>query len=67
MPGVKKATSVSVAQCGLRDPVIRNVFRIVTDFKKHWQECYVPKLTVAENASPNPLPSFDWIQINYQF
>jgi len=50
-----------------KTPVIRNVFRIVTDFKKHWQECYIPKLTVAENASPNPLPSFDWIPINYQF
>ncbi len=50
-----------------KTPVIRNVFRIVTDFKKHWQECYIPKLTVAQNASLNPTPSFDWIPINYQF
>jgi hypothetical protein len=50
-----------------KTPVVRNVFRIVADYKKHWQECYIPKLTVSQNASPNPTPSFDWTPINYQF
>jgi hypothetical protein len=50
-----------------RDPVIQNIFRIETDFKKHWKECYIPKLTVMENAAPNPLPSFDWNAVDYPF
>jgi hypothetical protein len=50
-----------------KSPVIHNIFRIVTDFKKHWKECYIPKFTVMENAAPNPMPSFDWDARNYPF
>ena len=48
-----------------KSPVIHNIFRVVTDFKKHWKECYIPRLTVMEG--PNPTPSFDWDAINYPF
>lgn len=46
---------------------IRNIFNVITDFNKHWQECYIPTLTVVVGAQPNPLPSFDWNAINYPF
>jgi hypothetical protein len=50
-----------------KSPIIRNVFQIRTDFKKHWMECYIPKLTVNENVTPNPSPSTHWDAISYPF
>jgi hypothetical protein len=48
-------------------PVIWNVFRIVSHFEKHWQECYIPKYEATENASSAPVASFDWHAIDYSF
>ena len=45
-------------------PFIRNIFRVAPDFKKYWQECYIPKFALQQNE---PKPSFDWIAINYPF
>jgi hypothetical protein len=50
-----------------KNPVIRNTFNVITDFDKHWKECYIPKLTVVDAAIPNPVPSFDWALVDYPF
>ena len=50
-----------------KSPVINNIFRTVTNFQNHWQECYIPKMDVLPNSSPTPTPSFDWEPVNYNF
>jgi hypothetical protein len=50
-----------------KTPVIRSIFRIVTDFKKHWKQCYIPRLEVLANAWARPTPSFDWDAVKYPF
>jgi hypothetical protein len=50
-----------------KSPVIKNIFRTVTNFQNHWQECYIPKMAVLPNSSPTPTPSFDWEPVNYNF
>lgn len=49
-----------------KNPVIRNIFRIITlGLKKYEKEYYVPKFNL--NDEMHPIPSWDWIGINYPF
>lgn len=48
----------------LKSPIIENIFRLETDFEKHWRDCYIPKFAIVNNE-PKPLP--DWVATNYPF
>lgn len=49
-----------------KSPIIRNIFRIITPgLKKYEKEYYIPKFEL--NNEMQPVPSWDWIGINYPF